>query len=63
MAKIIQCRHTFQITRPECRACNGQKRSCLNYDAQIHDRRLEAEEAEMKNRFCSQLQGKEEAHG
>lgn len=37
MAKIIQCRHTFQITRPECRTCNGQKRSCPDYDAQMDE--------------------------
>ena len=28
----ITCRNTFRITRPECRACSGQKTSCPEYE-------------------------------
>lgn len=26
-----QCKHTFEITRPECRPCNGLNEQCSNY--------------------------------
>ncbi len=36
-----QCIHTFEISRPQCRACTGQERSCPTYAVSQKEKQVE----------------------